>query len=68
MASQARFSQAEMEQFNNLDLSDAPRFHFSFMPVRERLAEIYGDLLLLALWNVVFFMLAYLSFLRYDVQ
>ena len=25
-------------------------------------------LLLLALWNVVFFMLAYLSFLRYDVQ
>lgn len=59
---------ADMAQFNNLDLSDAPRFEFTFMEAQERVGEIYGDLLLLALWNVVFFMLAYLSFLRYDVQ
>jgi ABC-type transport system involved in multi-copper enzyme maturation permease subunit len=61
-------SSADMEQFNNLDLSDAPRFEFVFMSVSSRLTEIYGDLLLLALWNVAFFMLAYLSFLRYDIN
>ena len=58
----------DMERFNNLDLSDAPRFEFSFMPIGDRLSVVYGDLLLLALWNVVFFMLAYLSFLRYPVE
>jgi ABC-type transport system involved in multi-copper enzyme maturation permease subunit len=51
-----------------LDLSDAPRFSFSFSPIGDRLTEVYGDLLLLALWNVFFFMLAYLSFLRYPIQ
>ncbi|HIG16220.1 MAG TPA: hypothetical protein EYQ31_02385 [Candidatus Handelsmanbacteria bacterium] len=51
-----------------LDLSDAPRFSFSFSPIGDRLTEVYGDLLLLALWNVAFFMLAYLSFLRYPIQ
>ena len=58
----------DMARFNNLDLSDAPRFEFSFMPIGDRLSVVYGDLLLLALWNVVFFMLAYLSFLRYPVE
>ena len=58
---------AVMEQFFNVDLSDAPRFHFTHMSVSDRLAGIYVDLALLALWNVAFFMLAYLSFLRYDV-
>ena len=58
----------DMAQFNNLDLSDAPRFGFAPMPVGERLSEVYGDLLLLGLWNVAFFMLAYLSFLRYPVE
>jgi ABC-type transport system involved in multi-copper enzyme maturation permease subunit len=64
----AMITSADMEQFNNLDLSDAPRFSFAFMPVGQRLSNAYGDLLLLALWNVAFFMLAYLSFLRYRVQ
>jgi len=58
----------DMAQFNNLDLSDAPRFSFAFMPAGQRLTEVYGDLLLMSLWNVAFFMLAYLSFLRYPVE
>lgn len=62
------FTSADMEQFGDLDLSDAPRFHFSHMSVSDRLAGIYVDLALLALWNVAFFMLAYLSFLRYEVN
>ena len=56
------------EDHNNLDLSDAPRFEFSFMPIADRVAHVYVDLLLLVLWNVAFFMLAYLSFLRYPIQ
>lgn len=63
-----RITSEDMAQFNNLDLSDAPRFDYTLMPVGDRLAEVYGDLLLLALWNVAFFMLAYLSFLRYPIQ
>lgn len=58
----------EMEQFNKLDLSDYPRFKFEHMPFRERLGLVYVDVLLLLLWNAVFFMLAYLSFLRYDIR
>ena len=62
------FMPGDMERFNNLDLSDYPRFHFELMSLKERLAQIYVDLLLLGVWTVLFFMLAYLSFLRYDVQ
>jgi hypothetical protein len=38
------------------------------MPIADRVAHVYVDLLLLVLWNVAFFMLAYLSFLRYPIQ
>ena len=62
------FNPAEMEQFNNMDFSDYPRFAFQYMPFTERLSQVYVDVLLLVVWNVLFFMLAYLSFLRYDVH
>lgn len=62
------FNSADMEQFNNLDLSDYPRFEFEYLPVAERLSQIYTDILLLVIWNILFFMAAYLSFLRYEVQ
>lgn len=62
------FNSAEMEQFNNPDLTDYPRFKFAYMAFRERLGQVYVDVLLLLLWNIVFFMSAYLSFLRYDIR
>ena len=62
------FNSEEMEQFRRFDLTDYPRFEFSHMPLLDRLSEIYLDILLLAVWNILFFMLAYLSFLRYDIQ
>ncbi len=61
------FSPGNMEQFNNLDLSDYPRFDFSYMPVLERLDDVYIDLLLLGVWTMMLFLLAYLSFLRCEV-
>ena len=63
-----RMTSADMEQFNNLDLSDYPRIDFEYLPVAERLSQIYTDILLLVIWNILFFMGAYLSFLRYDVR
>ncbi|MEW6752361.1 MAG: ABC transporter permease subunit [Candidatus Latescibacterota bacterium] len=63
------WTQADFDQFNkDLDLGDHPRFRFRYMGFRERLSLVYPDLLLLLLWNVVFFMLAYLSFVRAEIR
>ena len=61
------FSSRDMEQLT-VDFTDYPRFEFAHMSLLDRLSEIYLDILLLAVWNILFFMLAYLSFLRYDIQ
>lgn len=62
------FNPQDMERFNNLDLSDYPRFHFEHMSFHERVVSVWMDVVLLVVWAVLFFMLAYISFLRYDVQ
>ena len=46
---------------------DLPRFTMSQEGVLEALNLAYTDILLLAVYNVLFFMLAFVSFLRYDV-
>jgi ABC-type transport system involved in multi-copper enzyme maturation permease subunit len=61
-------SRQEGSDDESVDLSDYPRFSFQHMDFEERLSQVYMDVLLLALWNLLFFMLAYLSFLRYDVR
>lgn len=50
------------------DFSDYPRFEFEYMPFAERLNQAYFDVALLVVWNVVFFLLAYVSFLRYEIR
>ena len=62
------FDREEWDRARRVDLTDYPRFEFAHMPLLDRLSEIYLDILLLAVWNILFFMLAYLSFLRYDIQ
>ena len=59
-----RFTAEDMARFDNIDMTDYPRFDFKFMSFKERLNLVYPDLLLLVLWNVVFFMLGYFAFLR----
>ena len=51
-----------------VDLSDYPRFEFEYMSFGDRLHLVRLDILLLALWNIALFMLAYVSFLRYDIN
>lgn len=58
----------ELQKVSKTDLSDYPRYGFTYMPFADRLGLAWGDFLLLLVWNVVFFMLAYLSFVRQDVQ
>jgi len=53
------------EQF---DTSDYPKFIYEESPLNDRIKGIFTDLLILAVWNILFFMGAYLSFLRYDVR
>lgn len=57
----------EQQEFA-VDLSDYPRFEFSYMPFSDRLGLVQLDILLLALWNVFLFMGAYLSFLRCEIN
>ena len=60
------FRRRDMEALK-VDVSDYPRFEFEHMPLADRLALIWVDVLLLLLWNAVFFMAAYISFLRYEI-
>ncbi|MFH1566572.1 MAG: ABC transporter permease subunit [Gemmatimonadota bacterium] len=62
------FTPEMMERFRLADLSDYPRFSFAYMPLSRRLSLASLDLGLLAIWSVLFFLAAYLSFLRYDAQ
>lgn len=59
-------TRAEMKQFE-VDLGDHPRFEFEYMGFGDKVGLVQLDILLLALWNIVFFMVAYVSFLRYDI-
>lgn len=50
------------------DLSDLPGFEFRNEPLAPSLDRALPDLGFLVIWSVVFFSLAYFSFLRYDVR
>jgi ABC-type transport system involved in multi-copper enzyme maturation permease subunit len=50
------------------DLSDLPGFEFHDEPLAPSLDRALPDLGFLVIWSVVFFSLAYVRFLRYDVR
>ena len=51
-----------------LDTSDHPVFSYETLTFNDRMRETFVDILILVVWNLVFFMGAYLSFMRYDVK
>lgn len=53
---------------NGNDHSDHPVYHFDPSRIQSRIGESLTDVIMLGVWCVVFFMGAYLSFLRYDVK
>ena len=56
------------EETDPFDPSDYPRFIYEGLPLMDMLQASLRDVLMLAVWSIVFFMGAYLSFLRYDVR
>lgn len=58
----------EGRQNERRDFSGRPQYEYAQTSIRERLNGVLVDVLILAGWSVVFFMGAYLSFLRYDVM
>jgi ABC-type transport system involved in multi-copper enzyme maturation permease subunit len=57
----------EYEYKKRFDAHDLPRFHLVQENMGDRFDAAQFDVLLLVIYNVLFFMLAYLAFLRYDV-
>lgn len=53
---------------DKLDLSDVPQFRTSMPTLDASLGEVWIDIVLLFGLGVIFFMAAYVSFLRYDVR
>jgi ABC-type transport system involved in multi-copper enzyme maturation permease subunit len=53
---------------STFEIQDYPRFAYSYPDAATRFSEALTDILLLCLWNGVFFFGAYLTFLRYDVR
>jgi ABC-type transport system involved in multi-copper enzyme maturation permease subunit len=50
------------------DFTRMPVFQQRSEEVQESVKRALPDILILFIWNVIFFMGAYLSFLRYDVR
>ena len=50
------------------DLTDLPVFQHQRFSLSESLSRAYIDILILLAWNIVLFMTAYVSFLRYDLS
>lgn len=66
--SYSKFDPAIFQGEKQLDTSDHPRFVYESLNFSERINETFTDLLILVVWNLIFFMGAYLSFMRYDVK
>jgi hypothetical protein len=47
---------------------DYPKFRYEFPGFAETLKSTAPDLILLVLFNLIFFAAAYYSFIRYDVR
>ena len=53
--------------YENMRGQGYPRFRYTEPGLGDRIGRIWMDVLLLALWNTVFFLAAYRAFRRYDV-
>ena len=61
----ARQQGEEAEDFNT---EDYPKFHYDWPPLKDQVQGALMDVLVLSGWTILLFMLAFMSFLRYDVK
>ena len=50
------------------EFTDLPVFRHQYRDLSERLSRAAGDIFILLAWNIILFMGAYVSFLRYDMS
>ena len=50
------------------EFTDLPIFRHQYRDLSERLSRAAGDVFILLAWNIILFMGAYVSFLRYDMS
>ena len=50
------------------EFTDLPVFRHQYRDLSERLSRAAGDVFILLAWNIILFMGAYVSFLRYDMS
>ena len=61
----ARQAGEEAEEFN---VEDYPKFHYEAPLLKDQVQGALKDVLVLAVWTIVLFLGAFMSFLRYDVM
>jgi len=66
--SDARKKNPAIDEKYYLDVSDRPRFAFKEEALKDKLGEVLPYWGILVLFNVVFFVLAFAGFMRYDVR
>ena len=58
----------EREDWSSHTIEGYPHFAVTESTLRDRVVSVLVDILFLGVWNILFFMGTYLSFLRYDVK
>jgi ABC-type transport system involved in multi-copper enzyme maturation permease subunit len=64
----SKFDAAIYQGEAKLEIGEYPQFKYEPMTFRDRISETAISIAIMAIWNLVFLMGAYLSFLRYDVK
>ena len=63
-----KFEGYDPDQNPEFDTKDYPRFVYTPPSFNDRIGDVFLDVLLLGIWNMIFFLGTYLSFLRCDVR
>jgi ABC-type transport system involved in multi-copper enzyme maturation permease subunit len=63
---QDKIRRYDQKDFDNLNLADMPVFHFQETSLARKIQAICGNILILIIYNILFFVLAHLSFNGYD--
>jgi hypothetical protein len=58
----------ERQEAQKIDLSDMPKFEYRGETLAESFNKVILDYMLLIIFSILFFVLAYFSFMKYDVR
>jgi len=62
------FTTTSQEEQGQLEINSIPRFEYSSYTPSERLSMVLPDIAMLAIISIIFYLLAFINFIRYDVR